>query len=209
VCRGNGNHQDTITDSDVSFIRASSHCELPIRIHATDDVCRALSENGDEHCVRAEQEFIALALNLSHLRVSSSDGIDSRCREYNRSVRDSFTEAASYICFPPGCLFEPCDGLRPDACDIAECECKEINQGRALHVHALVVSRLANGTVRLTWIPPVADPDSLVTTPHRYRIWRGADASDLFVQIGEVSDPTFDDTTAVGERLVYDVTPVW
>jgi len=208
ACRGNGNHQDTITNADVSFIRASSRCELPIRIHSIDDVCQALSENGDEPCLRAEQEFVALALNLNHLRVSPSDGIDSRC-SYNYTVRDAFAEAAVFVCNPPpGCLLEPCD-VQPDFCGVAECESREINQGRALHLHGLVLSRLANGTVRLTWIPPVAGPDSLSTTPHRYRVWRATNASDPFVQIAEVTDPTFDDTAASGERLVYEVTPVW
>jgi hypothetical protein len=29
------------------------------------------------------------------------------------------------------------------------------------------------------------------------------------VEIAEVADTTFDDTAADGERLIYDVTPVW
>lgn len=203
VCRGNGNHRDSITDSDVNFIHAVG-C-TPYSVDSPDDICRILFLSDDENCHHADQEFLALALNLNHGRVSLSDGIDSRCG-YQVTVAGAFADARRILCAHP-CFVEPCDV--GDTCELAECECREINQGRALHVHALVVSRLVSGAVRLSWIPPLGDADDLAATPRRYRVWRATDASGPFVEIAEVTEPAYDDTAASGERLVYDVTPVW
>src|SRR4030095_16837693 len=57
--------------------------------------------------------------------------------------------------------------------------------------------------------PRVADPAALSGTPRSYRIWRAPGIGAIFVQIAEVADPSFEDTSAVGEYLLYDVTPVW
>jgi len=205
---GEGNHSDAITDADASYIQSTA-CGGYV-FESPDDVCSVLlrdqrDPHGDWHCLQAEKELVALSLNLNHGRVSLSDGIDSHCG-YNATVAGAFIDARRIICSNP-CLVEPCD--IDDSCDLAECYSREINQGRALHVHALVASRLADGIIRLSWIPPVADPDSLATTPRRYRVWRGTVATGPFVEIAEVAETTFDDTTAQGERLVYDVTPVW
>ena len=205
VCRGNGNHTDSISDSDASFIH-SVECS-PYFVHSPDDVCRILLLSGEERCLAAEQEFLALALNLNHGRVSLYDGIDARCG-YQVTVAGAFADARRTLCATP-CLVEPCLGGSGDSCAVAECECREINQGRALHVHGLVVSRLASGAVRLSWIPPLGDAGNLAATPRRYRVWRATDANGPFMEIAEVSDPAYDDTAAPGARLVYDVTPVW
>lgn len=206
VCRGSGNYSDTITGSDASFIQANSFC-MPIPVNSPDDVCQILLLNGVDRCLHAKQEFVALALNLNHGRVSFSDGIDSNCTD-NTIVEESFADARHGICLEP-CLSEPCFADGGNGCPLAECECREINQGNALHVHGLVATRLANGAVRLSWTAPVADPDALTATPRRYRVWRATDAIGPFVEIAEVADPSFDDTAAVGERFIYDVTPVW
>lgn len=202
VCRGNGNLEDAITDVDVSFMRANS-CGLPTIIHSVDDICRILGENQNDSCWKAEQEFIALNLNLSRRRVSFTQGIDSQCSAHTQ-VYQAYSEADVILCT---------DHVAPPtgdaSCDLAACECKEINQGRALHVHCLVVTRLANGTVRIAWIPPMADADDLSAQPRRYRVWRASAGSGPFVQIAEVPDPAFDDTAAIGVSLVYDVTPLW
>jgi hypothetical protein len=104
-------------------------------------------------------------------------------------------------------LIEPCDA--PTDCALAECECQEINQGRALHV-----PRARRFEARERVRPALVDPSgrrarqSCARRPPVPRLARNG-ASGPFVEIAEVADTTFDDTAADGERLIYDVTPVW
>jgi len=215
VCRGTGNVQDAVTQSDVSWMAAHS-CTLgpPQNTNVSVElICRILTNTYRYGCSDAAQEFLALSLNLSRGRVSFTDRIDSHCTDHT-TVAQSYTDADHHLCndqlvLGGTSLSGGGPGTPNPYCELHECECREINQGRALHVHGLIVSRLANGDLHLAWIPPLGDADDFSATPGRYRIWRATTSGGPFVQIAEVADTSFDDTAAVGERLVYDVTPVW
>jgi hypothetical protein len=201
VCRETNPSGEFFTDRDVSCIRVlAQSCFGWMQV--VPDICQVFDYSGWDPlnpCRRGAQELLALTINICRGRLTLSQGIDPRCSD-NTTVGAAFQDDKNALCE---------DRLRDAICETALCEAREINQGRALHVQGLVLSKLASGAVRLVWTPPVADTAALSGTPRSYRIWRAPGIGAIFVQIAEVADPSFEDTSAVGEYLLYDVTPVW
>lgn len=201
VCRGTNPSGEFLTDKDVSCIRVvGRYCFGGMQ--SVPDVCRYLDYSGWDPlnpCMRGAQELMALTINICRERLTLSQGIDTHCSD-NSTVAAALRDESYAIC---------ADRLRDALCETALCEAREINQGRALHIEGLIVSKLGNGAVRLVWTPPVADTAALSSAPRSYRIWRAPGIDEAFVQIAEVADVSFEDTSAVGAYLRYEVTPVW
>ena len=208
VCRGGGNTGEYLTGADVNCVGTGSNCPYYAPpVYTVEDLCAALdlsNSNGqDPDCNRGYEQVIALQLNICRGRLTLTQEVDIECcgcgGSFTSDVRYALALAGNTVC---------ADSF-PTHCSSYVCVPKAINQGRALHVSGLVVSRLSSGGLHLAWTPPLADMEALTTTPHSYRVWRASGSDATFVQIAEVSDPSFDDATAEGDYLRYDVTPVW
>jgi len=202
LCGGSDDPQEFYTDADAICIRTFSCAFSGVDV---DGICRYLGPIQPirfvwPSCGHATEELMALALNLCRGRVTTYQEIDSRCAN-NATAGGAFREADLILCN---------DRFSADAsCDRALCETREINQGRALNVHGLVVSKLSSGGLHLAWTPPLADMEALTATPRSYRVWRATGAQATLVQIVEVAGTSFDDTSAEHGYIRYDVTPVW
>jgi len=202
LCRGSDDPQEFYTDADAICIRTFSCAFSGVDV---DGICRYLGPIQPTRfvwpsCGHATEELMALALNLCRGRVTTYQEIDSRCAN-NATAGGAFREADLILCN---------DRFSADAsCDRALCETREINQGRALNVHGLVVSKGLSGGLHLVWTPPLADMEALTATPRSYRVWRAIGAEATLVQIAEVAGTSFEDTSAEDGYIRYDVTPVW
>lgn len=209
LCHGEANTGEFITDADVTCLYGYwSDCPYYIDgMNSVADVCQALSltpSNGqDQDCNNGYEQVIALGLNICRGRLTRTQGVDVHYCGFGGSesttVQDALAGAGATICadaFPTRCGPEVC-GLRG------------INQGHALQVDGLVVSKLSSGGLHLVWTPPLADTETLTATPRSYRVWRASGAEATLVQIAEVAGPSFDDTSAEGVYFRYDITPVW
>ena len=153
--------------------------------------------NGKD-CDRGEDELIATALNICRARVCEEQNLDSRCHgNTNTTVFQSFADADAILD----------DAARTkDTCQDARCELREINNGHALEMNSLVLSR-TSGTVRLTWLSPVLNDGS--GTPDSYQLWRRPlGSSAAFTKIGTTTGLTFLDATAGTAAWEYEITAI-
>ncbi len=163
------------------------------------DLCHRLNPSpSSDKCEQAEAQLMSLMLNICRLRVAEGEGIQSSCSGHT-TVGQSRADADAQLCNP----------MRGQAaCTSAQCECEEINSGRALGTTSLRVQKLAGGGVGLSWSPPYSSPD--FEAPQRYRVFRRAIGQPVFAQIGETSLLSFTDAaTTRGASYEYEVTVVW
>jgi hypothetical protein len=153
--------------------------------------------NGKD-CDKGEDELIATAINVCRARVCEEQQLDSRCHgNTHTTVSQSFADADAILD----------DAARnKDTCKSATCELREINNGHALEMNSLTLSR-ENNKVRLTWSSPVLDDGS--GAPSSYELWRRPMGSnDAFVKIGTTSGLTYLDAMAGTAAWEYDITAV-
>lgn len=210
VCRGGGNTEEFLTQADVDCVGPGSDCPYYTGgpVHTVEGLCAALHLSNDTgqdmDCNRGYEQVLALQLNICRGRLTRTQQVDI---EFCGGGNVSSTHDVNYALALAG--NSVCADSFPTHCSDYVCVPKSINQGRALHVSGLIVSRLSTGGLHLVWTPPLAELEALTTTPHSYRVWRASGSDGTFVQIAEVSDPSFDDAAAEGDYLRYDVTPVW
>ena len=192
----NAHSGDSLTDADALCVGALT--DTFAGISHVSDICAVLepSQPNNDQCSKAEDQLMTLALNICKQRVCPSNAIDSTCGS-NDNVGQSLDESDAIFNNPS----------RTNAqCDHAECLDKEINNGHALELDTLVLSRDL-GKVRLTWVAPNFD-DGL-GSPSSYKIWRRPMGSNLpFVLIGTTTNTTYLDASAGTGAWQYDLTTV-
>ena len=187
---------DSLTDANAACVGALTRTFAGIAHVA--DICAVLepAHPNSDPCEKAEEELMALALNVCKQRVCPNESLDSRCGN-NGTVAQSLAESDAIFDDPSRTYAQ---------CAHAECLDKEINNGHALELNSLSVSR-QGGHVRLRWIPPPWDDG--MGTPPSYKVWRrpmGPGAP--FVVIGAVTGSTFLDTAAGTGNWLYNLTTV-
>jgi N-acetylneuraminic acid mutarotase len=168
-------------------------------VAVVDDICDVIygGPQGGE-CAKSESELIATALNMCRARVCEAQRLDSRCHgNAHTAVSQSFLDADAILSDP---------ARSGDRCRSATCELREINNGHALELNALVLD-LAEGQVRLAWTAPILDDGS--GTPSFYEIWRrSARSNEPFVRIGTTTDLSYRDLSESTGNLEYQLTAV-
>jgi len=197
LCVSGGHSGDAITDADAACVGALTDTFAGFTTAA--QVCDVLdpSHGNNGTCSKAEDWFMALALNICKQRVCPSNTLDSGCSS-SGSVAQSLAEADALLANA---------GRTNAQCDQAECLSKEIDTGHALDFDTLSTLREA-GSIRLNWNVPYTDDGQ--TQPRSYKIYRRAIGSLApFVQIGSTTGTTYLDLTAGTGNWQYDVTSVF
>jgi len=196
LCTSGGHSGDSITNADAACVSAMTSTFAGV--HTAADVCDVLdpSHHNNSTCSKAEDELMALALNICKQRLCPSQGIDGSCT------------GASTV----GGALHNADVLLANAnrsnndCSQADCTAQDVNTGHGLEFDTLSLRR-EGGNVRLNWIAPTLDNGS--GTPSSYKIWRRPMGSMVpFVQIGTTTGTTFLDQTAGTAAWQYDLTSV-
>jgi uncharacterized repeat protein (TIGR01451 family) len=163
-------------------------------------MCDKLDQHGGDKCAKAEEKFMSLLLNLCRCRVQPGQSINSRCGPH-QTVAESVAFSDAALCNP---------GRTTDDCQHAECSSTEIQNGEALWANSLRISRVGQ-SIRLTWSPPYAQPDT--ETNYTYRIWRRrpvtpGQAPVAFSQVGTVhgNNLTYTDINAASGAWEYEIT---
>jgi len=187
---------DSLTDANAACVGALTRTFAGIAEVA--DICGVLdpAHPNSDPCAKAEDELMALALNICKQRVCTNDSLDSRCGS-SSSVGQSLAESDGIFSDPS----------RTNAqCADAECLDKEINNGHALELDSLSLS-LEGGHVRLRWAPPPWDDGT--GAPRSYRVWRRPLGPAVpFVLIGTATGSTFLDGSAGTGNWLYNLTAV-
>jgi hypothetical protein len=197
LCTSGGHSGDAITDADAACVGALTTTFGGITTAA--QVCAVLNPSHNANasaCAKAEDWFMALALNICKQRVCPQNTIDSMCGN-NQTVGQSLAQADALLSNPS----------RTDAqCWDANCLSSEIDTGHALELDTVTALR-ETGNIRLSWVAPATD-DTM--HPKSYKVWRRAVGSLApFVQIGSTTGTTYLDLTAGTGSWQYDVTPVF
>ena len=239
VCRRGTFRGETIDNADAACVGQLS--DTFAGFTTRNQVCNVLDGDHDHHddyrrssCSKAEDQLMALALNLCKERVCCDDGIDSRCDDngheddltfnHNHHGDDDDDDGhpdgdddddddpddgeGGTVCGS----FSAADALLDDPsrtgseCTQAECLSKEVNNGHALEFATLVVRR-EGASSRLAWLSPVLNDGT--ARPESYRIWRRDSRSTApFVQIGSTMGTEYLDVTGANGSWEYDVTAV-
>ena len=227
LCSHN-HHGDSITDADAACVGSISDTFAGITTKS--QVCHVLDGSHDfedearrSSCSKAEDQLMALALNICKHRVCPSDGIDSHCDSnghdddlmfhHNNGGHDDDDDGDDGIQSTVGASFDTADGLLDNPsrtsseCKVAECLAKEINNGRALEFSSVVAAR-EGSNLRLRWLAPILNDGT--ATPTSYKIWRRDSSSTApFVQIGSTAGLTYLDVTGgTTTSWEFDVTAV-
>jgi hypothetical protein len=202
VCRNPGhgaNVDDVLTDADALCVAGLS--TRFAFVTGVADLCEVLENHppaapGTRKCDKAEDQLMALALNICKAKVCAAQAIDSGCGP-NDSVGASFDQADALLSDP----------ARTDAaCRQAECVAKEINNGHAIEMNSLTLGVDAVGLVRLTWQVPDLDDGRM--HPVAYHVFRRPLGSpEAFALVGTTSDPSFVDVVATGD-FEYEITAI-
>jgi hypothetical protein len=188
---------DVITDADAQCVAQLTTSFAGYTTAA--DVCNEFADNSGGSCDKAENELLALALNICRNRVCTDQEVDSDCGDNHNTLT---TVGASLHTADQ----DVSDPNRTDAtCKDATCLAREINNGHGLHHTALTADKLTGNIVKLTWIDPImADGTGEATS---YDIWRRArNTDDAFTQIGTTGNLSFKDTSAGSGEWEYTVT---
>ena len=196
LCTSGGHSGDSITDADAACVAGLTDTFSGITTAA--QVCAVQAAGGgSDKCNKAEDWFMALALNICKQRVCETNTIDSNCSSA-ATVGQSLAQADALLSNP---------GRTQAQCSQAECLSQEIDTGHALEFDT-VTSLREGGNVRLNWIAPSTDDGT--THPRSYKIYRRAIGSLApFVQIGSTTGTTYLDLTAGSGNWQYDVTSVF
>jgi len=187
----NGPHSgDELTSADAACVAALSTTFADVTSVA--DICAELHTTGFNKCEKAEESLMAMALNICKGRVCAGQSIDSGCSSYS-TVSDSFVAADAALAL---------DSRTMQTCNAADCQAREINNGRALELNSLTITHVA-GEIRLAWEPPrLDDPQQL----QGYKIWRRAVGSLApFTHVGTTTTPHFVDPTGLTGNFEYDI----
>jgi hypothetical protein len=198
---------DVITDADAQCVGQLTASFAGISTAA--DVCNVI---GNDHhnpphgdgpdgpdCDKAEDELMALALNICRNRVCTDQEVDSDCGENHNTL----TTVGASLHTADQIVGDP--NRDKDTCKNGRCLAQEINNGHGLHHTALTADKLTGNIVKLTWIDPImADGTGEATS---YDIWRRArNTDDAFTQIGTTGNLSFKDTSAGSGEWEYTVT---
>jgi hypothetical protein len=185
LCQG-PHSGDELVEADAACVAAQGDTFAGITSVA--DICAVLQQGGGGGtCGHTEIDLMSLALNQCHLRVCAGNAISSQYSN-NTTVGESYAQADDILTNGGDCL-------------LAKHLLEEINNGRALNLSTVTLSRAAGGGARLVWEPPYA------VNPIKYNVWRRpAGSLAPFSKIGE------DHHTGLRRRdpgsFQYEVTPV-
>jgi uncharacterized repeat protein (TIGR01451 family) len=181
---------DTLTAADAACVASLGGTFSDVTSVA--DVCAALHTTGSDKCLKAEEDLMATALNICKQKVCETQPIASACSSYT-TVGTSYDAADAALSNPS----------RTDAtCDAADCQAKEINNGKALEANSLAITSVA-GQIRLDWEPPLLENPAQL---QGYKVYRRAVGSTAaFTQIGTTADPHFVDPTGMSGNFEYEI----
>jgi uncharacterized repeat protein (TIGR01451 family) len=183
----NSHSGDSLTDADAACV--ASITDTFSGISTVADICNVIhpgvaeGNNGDD-CGREEDQLMVLALNICKQRLCGAFAIDSNCGSGSEDVGSSLAEMDAIFSDPDRDRF---------SCDHGGCLGEEINNGRALELNTLNLSR-ESGSFRLSWLAPSIDDGQ--GAPKNYTVWRRlAGTTNPFQQIGSTTGLTFVDAT--------------
>jgi hypothetical protein len=156
---------DALTDADATCVGGSTATFAGIS--TVDEICNVIdaAPNGGG-CSQAEDELMALAINVCRGRVCDGQEIDSSC---SGGPHDhTLTTVAASLATADASLADP--SRSHDTCADARCLAREINNGQGMHHISLRVDKDAAGKLRLSWSSPVMDDGSGEASS--YTIWR-------------------------------------
>ena len=240
VCRRGTFRGETIDDADAACVGALSDTFGGITTRS--QVCNVLDGDHDHHddyrrhqCSKAEDQLMALALNLCKERVCCDDGIDSKCDNDGHSDDLTFNHNhhgddddddghhdgdddddddpddgdTSTVCDS----FNTADALLDDPsrtnseCKQAECLSKESQQRSRPRVRDARRPEGGQPNSRLAWLAPILNDGT--ARPDSYKVWRRDARSEApFVQIGSTLGTAYVDVTGGTGSWEYDVTAV-
>jgi uncharacterized repeat protein (TIGR01451 family) len=189
---------DFYTQADVDCVNNS--CTFS-GVSTISDLCDEIQPTpANDKCEKAEAKFLSLLLNACRCRVNPGQSLNSRCGP-GTTVAAAIAASDATLCNP---------GRTAAECNHADCATFEIINGEAMWANSLRLT--TSGTsVRLTWEPPYASPDTLTQGGvKKYHVYRRAQGSTgVFTQIGIVNPNqalTYLDTTAGSGSWTYEVT---
>jgi uncharacterized repeat protein (TIGR01451 family) len=187
----NGPHSgDSLTAADAACVAALGGTFASVTSVA--DICAELHTTGSDKCEKAEEDLMATALNICKGKVCATQTIDSSCSSYT-TVGESYAAADAALSNP---------GRTTATCDGADCQAKEINNGKALEANSLAITHVA-GEIRLDWEAPLVDNPNQI---QGYKVWRRAVGSLApFTQIGSTVNPHFVDPTGQTGNFEYEI----
>jgi hypothetical protein len=185
---------DQLTDADAACVATIALTFSGISTVA--DLCAELmpSQPNNDACDRADDDLMALALNICRARVCTAQGLDSQCGS-NANVGQSLAESDAILSSA---------SRTSESCAQAKCLAEEVNTGRALELNSLTLRR-EGGAVRLSWRAPFLNDGNV--QPTKYHVWRRVRGSMApFTKVASTADPTYLDTGA--GAFEYEVTAV-
>ena len=198
--RGTPYSGDALTDADAVCV--GDLTATFAGISTVDQICTVIDNppNGGA-CDKAEDELMALALNICRLRVCENQEIDSSCSGDPHDHTP--TTVAASLATADATLASP--SRDRDSCSNAGCLAREINDGQGMHHNSLSVDKLAGNAVRLTWLSPVMDDGTGGASS--YTIWRRPMLSGVaWVELGTATGLSFVDSPPDTGSWEYDVT---
>ena len=181
---------DTLTAADAACVASLGGTFSDVTSVA--DVCAALHTTGSDSCLKAEEDLMATALNICKQKVCETQPIDSACSSYT-TVGASYDAADAALSSP---------GRTAATCDAADCQAKEINNGKALEANSLTISFVA-GQLRLDWEAPLLENPAQL---QGYKVYRRAVGSNVaFTQIGTVTTPHYIDPRGASGNFEYEI----
>jgi hypothetical protein len=194
-CTSGGHSGESIDNADAACVAATVPAFSDITTAA--QVCDVLNpSHGSGAQSKAERQLMALALNTCGRRICPGQGLDATC--------SSAATIGQALANGSAVLMNPSSTNQQLA--VVECQAGEINNGHALELDTLTLTRESNA-VRLSWVAPILDDRT--GAPAGYHVWRRPLGSLVaFSQIGTTTGTTFLDTSAGSGAWVYNLTPI-
>jgi uncharacterized repeat protein (TIGR01451 family) len=197
LCTSGGHSGDAITNADAACVAATTGAFSGVTTAA--QVCEILSpaHGSNSQADKAEKQLMTLTLNICKQRICPAQGLDATCT--SADTVGQARQAADVVQMNPGHTNQQLA--------TAECQSKEINNGRALELNTLGLKR-EGSSVRLTWEAPLLDDGT--GSPAKYKVWRRPAGTVLpFAQMGVTTSTTYLDTIAGSGAWQYNVTSVF
>jgi hypothetical protein len=194
-------HSDALTDADAQCVGQLT--DTFAGITTATDICVVFQKSSTDckDCDKAEEELMALALNICRNNVCLSQEVDSTCGHDSHTT--TLTTVGDSLDTVDDILSNPARTC--DACKGARCLAKEINNGKGIHHVSLTLTKASAGTIRLNWENPVMDDGS--GQGQKYTIWRRAlNADDSYTKITETTNLTWVDANGGTTSYEYEVT---